>query len=526
MPETTPEMIADFRQLMADTYAQTGETPPDVTDEQIGKAIQENWPDDVEEGEEAPFGFCPTGEGGGVDPSCGNGSQGDWESSLTKNQTDAITQWAQDRRSVRAFRMLAAGQELPIQTRDNPSGFREDDAEKLREQFGHFEQAIADAPNFEGTARRVMDSVAPGSFEVGKEFEMNGYTSTARNPETIKNYLNQIHPDEAAGLVLMDVKMKTGADISKAVDKVDGKNWDEVLVRPGARFRTTQTEPTTVNIGGRNVQAMRVVVEEISDDGIEFARVRGHNRSLPTGKEIAAVLKRLFERQRKKVLAKLTSSTVVFAELPLKFTPIADWDEEFAEEVKPLLEVYYKRGTRHMIGRVGASPDLFSVVSPHIRHAVDKAAMAFSRSTNDTTSLHLNDALKKLRSELAEGLLQGDPLDALRDRVNEIFDQATQSRAQIIAASEASRALNHGNQIAAKESGVVARKKWLLSDDACPEVCQPIADTQPDEGIDLDANFLSGDGPYGDVPYPPAHPSCMCSIEYVLTPDYQQAIGE
>lgn len=226
----------------------------------------------------------------------------------------------------------------------------------------------------------------------------------------------------------------------------------------------------------------------------------------------------VFNKQRQEVMARLKRSGT----LPKSFTDIEKWDADFADEVKPLIELYYEQGTKQLIRQIGASPDLFAVVTPNIRKAVDAASFKFAKSTNETTSMQLNDALAKLRDELTQGITQGDPLPLLTERVNAIFDQATESRASAIAASEASRAMHGGQHIAARDSGAVKRKKWIASSDAC-EICLGIMENQPAEGIPLDDNFLSGDGPYGDVPYPPAHPHCMCSLEYVLSDEYQEA---
>lgn len=272
------------------------------------------------------------------------------------------------------------------------------------------------------------------------------------------------------------------------------------------RLQLPNRAPGSVPIPGRQISPFATNIAMLqdwkaSDWKSQFAENPGHNIRLPSGKDLAAVLRKIFEKQRKKVLAKLGSGTVAFAELPDQFIALRDWDDELSEEVMPVVELYFEKGGRRLLNRIGASPDAFSVTSPNIRRAVQDATLKFSKSTNDTTSLQLNEALSKLRQELSAGLIEGDPLPLLRDRVNEVFDQATQSRAQVIAASEASRALHGGQELAAKETGIVLKKRWLASGDAC-ELCLPLAD----KVVGMEDNFaVDGGGPYAAVPYPPRH---------------------
>ena len=141
---------------------------------------------------------------------------------------------------------------------------------------------------------------------------------------------------------------------------------------------------------------------------------------------------------------------------------------------------------------------------------MQRLALKFAQSTNETTSLQLNEAMSKLRDELTAGLVEGDTRQELTQRVAGVFDQATKSRAGTIAKTEASRAQHLGEMISAKETGLVTKKKWLLSADACP-VCEAINDAHPD-GVELDGNF--GSTNYGPIDSPPAHPNCQCSQTY------------
>lgn len=292
--------------------------------------------------------------------------------------------------------------------------------------------------------------------------------------------------------------------------------WNYGWSQEPRRLQEELATATGMNASVRGVVAALLAVAKINagadviivtdgvggDDGVEFS---DDEFDLPKGRALVPKLRDIFEEQRQRVLARLGQSGTVHFDrhgLPDSFVNLEDWNDEIARESMPVIELSYDKGVRKLARRLGASPDVFSVISPKIKEAVAKASLKFAQSTNETTSMQLNDALAKLRSELEEGLVSGDPLTLLRDRVNEIFDQASQSRAMTIASTEASRALHEGRRIAAIESGVVSGKKWLLSSDAC-ETCQGIARRFSD-GIPLDASF--GDTGYGPVMGPPAHP--------------------
>jgi len=160
------------------------------------------------------------------------------------------------------------------------------------------------------------------------------------------------------------------------------------------------------------------------------------------------------------------------------------------------------------------------VVNPKLNDAVDEALLKFAESTNSTTSMEISDAIETLREELRTGLFQGDPLPELTKRVQEVFDQASESRAEMIAASEASRAVHDAQVISGEESGVVVGWKWLCSDDCC-DICLDIADNN--QFIPLGGSFATiGGGDYADVEHPPAHPNCLLGETPILAADIRR----
>lgn len=146
---------------------------------------------------------------------------------------------------------------------------------------------------------------------------------------------------------------------------------------------------------------------------------------------------------------------------------------------------------------LGFSFDLFN---PKVLDAVDAAAYAFCRETNETATRELGDALDDLRRLMREGLPQGDAVALLAKKVRMIF--ADPMRAFRIAATEGSRAVHGGQMMAAVEAGV-KRHSWLASADAC-EQCLSLDGKTVNIGEPFHVDQKGG--PYAVILYPPAHP--------------------
>ncbi len=150
----------------------------------------------------------------------------------------------------------------------------------------------------------------------------------------------------------------------------------------------------------------------------------------------------------------------------------------------------------------------FSLFNPRVYDAVDAAAFAFCRETNETATRELSQALVDLRKLLKRGLGRGDAIAILARKVREVF--ADPMRAFRIATNETSRAMNSGQLMAAKESQVVVGKEAVVSADAC-EICQSIGDMGT---IPLDKPFYISPkaGPYQVCMTPPFHVNCFCAM--------------
>lgn len=242
-------------------------------------------------------------------------------------------------------------------------------------------------------------------------------------------------------------------------------------------------------------------------------------KELPTARRFTKALQRTFREQEREVMKALHLTGKAVGEggaLPVDKIDLGKMgmDEGLRDTAEPYYQLYFDRAANETVSRISSlTGHRFNVPPPKVREAINRMNFKFAESTNETTSLEINDAIAKLREELAAGIVEGtNTLDELADRVHGIFDKASDSRARIIAHTESSRAVHHGQRISAKESGVVKGFKWLLSSDAC-EVCHAIAN-EHSAGVGLEESFGSTD--YGDIQGGDAHPGCRCTITEII----------
>lgn len=239
----------------------------------------------------------------------------------------------------------------------------------------------------------------------------------------------------------------------------------------------------------------------------------GHSRALPDGKQLAVVLQKTFDRQRRDLIGTMTSTQHVAS---VKFDP-ADWTRSLAQEVIPVLADYYDEGAkdareRHNISEAKAFSDKASIMS-----AIQDAAMKLSQSVNETTSLEVDEAIARMHDAIQEGVAFGDSSEELTKSINAIFDRATESRARMIARTESARAIHMGQLMQIEEAGLKAKLFWELAESPCP-ICIAIAESTKN-GVDLGKSFaILGDAnpAYAEVLCPPAHPNCQCTMTEVV----------
>ena len=129
------------------------------------------------------------------------------------------------------------------------------------------------------------------------------------------------------------------------------------------------------------------------------------------------------------------------------------------------------------------------------------------------------DTLEAINETITEATIEGESVRQMRDRINNIYDSATDVRSTRIARTETIHLSNLASLEAMQYLPSVVGKEWIANPDAC-EFCQPLHK----QVVQLNTNFVnlgevvSGlDGgsyvaDYEDVEHPPLHPNCRCTI--------------
>jgi HK97 family phage portal protein len=266
------------------------------------------------------------------------------------------------------------------------------------------------------------------------------------------------------------------------------------------------------------------------DDESDDAPDESNTYGLPTGKPIADEIRRWFEAQLRDVLGTVRTIGADLGDpaawaagvVPAIPTGLDAYDRPMAEAMTPLIGAYWDESGRRTMARVGLDPDDWRVVDPHTRGMIERAALAFSRSTNETTTKDLRGALDALREELGAGIVDaGETLPQLTKRVQSVFENASKNRAKVIAETEASRAVHAAQLESARQSGVVYGSKLLLSSDAC-QICKDVLASMPEGGWPLGDTWHDdgkGHPEYSTIVHPPIHPRCRCAMTSVLLED-------
>jgi SPP1 gp7 family putative phage head morphogenesis protein len=162
----------------------------------------------------------------------------------------------------------------------------------------------------------------------------------------------------------------------------------------------------------------------------------------------------------------------------------------------------------------------FDIENPRVLAFINNRSFRFSFDTNAGTQ-------KALREIFAESIAAGEGVPELTKRIGQLFTFKKKYQAEQIARSEVIRASNYAAEQAYLQSGVVARKKWIVSRDTrlCP-YCEPMAGKEVVLGMvffqqgdvlpnpDFPNQTLNLD--YEDIFHPPLHVQCRCTLSPVL----------
>jgi len=164
--------------------------------------------------------FCPTGKGGGVDPSC-SPQQG-----ITEEDKENFASWTDQQY--------------------NPS-LSETERGRLRKVY----QSISKLPNYRGEVYRIV-TLNPGEQFQGGSLKRNESVwfdrpySTTKDKEYTDTMLDGLPEISKPGstIVYMTMEVKSGADLSPYDDKAAYSGQQEVVTRPGTMYVVHQVRKT------------------------------------------------------------------------------------------------------------------------------------------------------------------------------------------------------------------------------------------------------------------------------------------
>lgn len=127
---------------------------------------------------------------------------------------------------------------------------------------------------------------------------------------------------------------------------------------------------------------------------------------------------------------------------------------------------------------------------------------------------------QRLQSAFSAWLAAGEEFPKLRERVRTIFEDA--KRAELIAVTEATRAIAEGNTQAWSAAGVPERRWETANDELVCEVCGALHQQSAPVG---QAFSVVAQGRSLTIANPPAHPGCRCIVKPVVKPERNHTPG-
>lgn len=181
----------------------------------------------------------------------------------------------------------------------------------------------------------------------------------------------------------------------------------------------------------------------------------------------------------------------------------------------PLLTLLLKERGDEALFFIGSSVGM-NMDNPRARKYIRESAGNLIKDIDETTQ----DRLKKA---LEEGIKEGAGIPELQKKVKVVFDNAKDSRAEMIARTEVIKASNFASVESWRQSGVVEAKEWLTAED---ERVEPLCAAMDGKIVSLKGSFFQGGEEFtvgndsisfdSSLEEPPLHPNCRCTLIPVL----------
>lgn len=133
-------------------------------------------------------------------------------------------------------------------------------------------------------------------------------------------------------------------------------------------------------------------------------------------------------------------------------------NQKFFEATKPVYEDILQAEGNEILVMLGMDFD-FNLLDPLVTNWVAEKEFRFADTVNSTTQ-------RQLRAQLVEGIREGENIENLRKRIQNVFDgtiRGTAHRSRMIARTEVIGSFNYSSLQGYKQSGVVDEKQWFTA---------------------------------------------------------------
>lgn len=260
-----------------------------------------------------------------------------------------------------------------------------------------------------------------------------------------------------------------------------------------------------VNFGGKKIKkakdGAKVKRSYLTDPIIRKAYFIKSNQKIDanTGK-LSNEMSEFAKKQESRVLAKLAKQkSKIEAKQKISITTLFNKDKEIAlttSFILPHLENYLKEAGKEAL--IALAPQEDFTDSKKIEAMLKARAEEFGNEVTATT-------LEKLDRTLSEGLEAGEGIIDLSDRVNEVYDEFSTYRSDMIARTEATYANAKGNIEGFRQSGVANAKEWINSGD------DRVRD-EHENGIGVGGEIVGLDEDFSNGLSEPGEPNCRCVV--------------
>lgn len=202
-------------------------------------------------------------------------------------------------------------------------------------------------------------------------------------------------------------------------------------------------------------------------------------------------------KQKARVMAKLAKKKDVSTKLAVSSLVNVEKEEALtASFVLPYIENFLKESGQDALSLLAPQEDF--TTSKAVAKFIKERAESFGKSVTATT-------IEKLDRTLGEGLAAGEGITELGDRVNNVYDEFSTYRSDMIARTEATAANAKGNIEGFRQSGVANAKEWINSGDGSVR-------DEHENGIGVGGEIVDLDGEFSNGLSEPSEPNCRCVV--------------